>query len=252
LIAFPFRAYFICSFIQIKVFLIRNTHEEYFIFCFFIFEVSFSQAPSVDWMKDYGGTNNEYFRSVIQTQDGGYLIGGYSGSDASGIKTESRKGFNFDYWVLKLDANGVIEWQKDLGGGGTWAFTDLSGEIFTSLTQANDGSYYVCGYSDSPILGDKTEGCYGSDDYWIVKLSSSGAILWDKTLGGSSADRCYAIASTPDGGCVIGGQSASGISGNKTENSRGGWDYWVVKLSTMGVIDWQKRLEVVEQTHYMH
>lgn len=211
-------------------------------FCFFIFEFSFSQVPNIEWMKDYGGSNNEYFRSVIKTLDGGYLIGGYSGSDISGLKTESRKGFNFDYWVLKLDATGVIEWQKDLGGGGTNPFTELSGEVFTSVSQSGDGSYYICGYSDSPILGDKTQACYGSDDYWIVKLSSSGVVLWDKTIGGSSADRCYAISSTPDGGCVIGGQSYSGISGNKTESSRGSWDYWVVKLSASGTIDWQKTL----------
>jgi len=216
------------------------------ILLFFLPFYLFSQAPAIDWIKPYGGTGLDLFRNMIKTQDGGMLIGGRSKSGISGNKTEPLKGYNDDYWVLKLDLNGNIQWQKAVGGGGTWALTDIPGEQFTSASQAIDGSYYLAGSSPSPVIEDKSEPRFGTtidyNDFWIVKLSETGQKLWDRTLGGTDEDRCNAVAATPDGGCVAVGLSYSGLSGNKTESNRGINDYWVVKLSATGSIEWQRTL----------
>lgn len=141
-------------------------------------------------MKKYGGNLGNYFRQLIQTQDGGFSIGGYTNSGISGIKTQPLIGFNYDYWIIKLDNLGNIEWQTDIGGGDTRAFTELIGEGLFGLSQDADGNYYVSGYSDSPVYGNKTEPSYVSKDYWIVKLNNTGQILWDKTIGSSIYNVC--------------------------------------------------------------
>ena len=75
-----------------------------------------------------------------------------------------------------------------------------------------------------------------------MKLSSSGVIEWDKTIGGTDDDNLWSIEQTADGGYILGGYSLSGISGNKTEACLGGYDYWVVKLNATGIIEWQNTI----------
>ena len=82
----------------------------------------------------------------------------------------------------------------------------------------------------------------GSYDYWVVKLDTGGAIQWDNTIGGSGWDELWSVQQTSDGGYILGGGSDSPISGDKTENSQGLKDYWVVKLDTAGVIQWQNTI----------
>ena len=109
--------------------------------------------------------------------------------------------------------------------------------------QTSDGGYLVGGESESGISGDKTESSIGNDDYWLVKLDSTGNILWQNTIGGSSFDGLYSIDQTTDNGYILGGYSISGISGDKTENSIGGsYDYWVLKLDASGNIVWQNTI----------
>lgn len=214
-----------------------------FIIIFLAFTAIQAQAPDLDWVKLYGGDLGEYSRSMVKTQDGGYLIGGWSNSSVSGNKTNPMIGFNYDYWILKIDPLGTIQWQKTIGGGRTWGLGDEVGEILDCIVVARDGSgYYLCGYSDSGVVGMKTEPSYGGFDYWVVKIDLDGNLVWQKTIGGSANDMLFAAASTTDGGCVVGGISYSGISGVKSESSRGVQDYWVIKLDSSGVLEWQKTL----------
>ena len=197
---------------------------------------------TIEWEKTIGGAGIDICTSVIQTTNGGYFVGGYSISNASGDKTEDNIGANdsFDYWVVKLNATGTIEWEKTLGG-------DLVEELH-SIAQTSDGGYILGGHSSSNISGNKTANSKGGSDYWIVKLASNGAIEWQKTIGGSQGDRFVnKIFQTQDGGYVLGGQSysgssASGPDGDKTEPNQGNGDYWILKLSTIGNIEWQKTL----------
>jgi hypothetical protein len=64
---------------------------------------------------------------------------------------------------------------------------------------------------------------------------------WDYRFGGTGNDDLYSLQQTSDGGYILGGRSYSGISGDKTQPSWGGWDYWIVKIDSFGVKQWDKR-----------
>lgn len=193
----------------------------------------FSQSPDIEWQNLVGGSNINLPSSSQQTTDGGFIIGGYSNSNISGDKTENSKGL-YDYWIVKTNSLGLVEWDKTIGG--------LEQDVFTNLKQTQDEGYIVCGYSDSPISGDKTENPIGSADFWIVKITSNGTIEWQNTIGGSDAEQPYSLLPTIDNGYLIAGYSQSGVSGDKSENSRGLQDYWVVKLNSSGTVEWDKTL----------
>src|SRR5690606_37193815 len=95
-----------------------------------------------------------------------------------------------------------------------------------------DGGYILGGSSFSGMTGDKTEASQGLYDYWVIKLDASGNIGWQNTIGGSNLEFLSSLAPTADGGCILGGYSWSGISGDKTENSQGDADFWVAKLTS--------------------
>ncbi|HKR05103.1 MAG TPA: T9SS C-terminal target domain-containing protein [Bacteroidia bacterium] len=176
---------------------------------------------NIQWQNTIGGNNYDKLYSIQQTADGGYILAGYSNSIISGDKTENSIGN--DYWIVKTDSLGIIQWQNTIGGSG-W-------DEPHSIQQTGDGGYILCGYSGSNISGDKTENCTGTWDFWIVKTDALGNIIWQNTIGGNNDDRSYSIRQTADGGYIVGGFSDSNISGDKTENSMGSLDYWIVKLT---------------------
>ncbi|HRB86917.1 MAG TPA: T9SS type A sorting domain-containing protein, partial [Bacteroidia bacterium] len=118
---------------------------------------------------------------------------------------------------------GNLQWQNTIGGD-NW-------DKLKSIQQTTDGSYIFGGYSSSNISGDKTENSQGNYDYWVINIDSIGNILWQNTIGGLYAEALSSIKQTIDGGYIIGGQSVSPISGDKTEDSQGNNDYWVIKLT---------------------
>ncbi|MBK7965374.1 MAG: hypothetical protein IPK10_08855 [Bacteroidetes bacterium] len=139
-----------------------------------------------------------------------------------------------DYWIVKTDSIGNIQWQNTIGGA--------SSEELRSIIQTADGGYLLGGHSLSNISGDKIENSFGDFDYWIVKVDSVGDILWQRTVGGNERDELYSMQQTTDGGHILGGQSMSNFSGNKTENCLGGYDYWIVKVDVQGYIQWQNTI----------
>jgi len=190
---------------------------------------------NIQWDKTIGGNDNDILRDLRQTSDGGYILGGYSYSDQSGEKTENSRGrFSSDYWVVKLDAAGAVQWDKTIGGN-YW-------DLLMALQQTTDGGYILGGESNSDLSGEKTAAGRGDYDYWIVKLNSNGVIEWDKTIGGSARDELYALRQTTDGGYIMGGESYSGVSGEKTGKSKGSSDYWIVKLDSSANIQWDKTI----------
>jgi len=112
--------------------------------------------------------------------------------------------------------------QKTIGGNG--------GDNLQDICLTNDGGIIVGGYSNSGISGEKTKKSRGVYDYWVVKLNKHQKIQWNKTIGGSSLDELTAVQQTSDGGYILGGFSNSKISGEKTQATRGGYDYWIVKI----------------------
>ncbi len=115
--------------------------------------------------------------AIEQTDDKGFIVGGLSNSNLSGDKTEASLG-TYDYWVVKLDSLGNIDWQNTIGGSLT--------DVCSSLRPTIDDGYIVGGSSYSGISGDKTELNVGFSDYWLIKLDNIGNILWQKTIGGWS------------------------------------------------------------------
>ncbi|MBL0281388.1 MAG: T9SS type A sorting domain-containing protein [Bacteroidetes bacterium] len=191
----------------------------------------FCQAPGIEWQNTIGGSNLDQLRTIKITSDGNYIIGGRSFSGISGDKTEAVVGSE-DFWILKLDVLGNIIWQNTIGG--------ITSDVLNTINQTNDGGYIIGGNSSSGISGDKSEASLGMDDYWVVKLDSLGIIQWQNTIGGSGDEYLKVVIQTNDNGYILGGDTDSPISGDKTDINFGLEDYWVIKLDSMGAIEWQK------------
>jgi Secretion system C-terminal sorting domain len=186
------------------------------------------------WDKTYGGTDIDALTSLHQTNDGGYILGGYSSSGIGGDKSEANvdtlSPFTYDYWFIKIDSLGNKQWDKTFGG--------TNNDYPRSLKQTADGGYIVGGYSNSNLSGDKSQNTFGLEDYWVLKLDTAGNKQWDKSYGGTSYDYLYDLHQTSDGGFLMGGLSKSGTTGNKTHASFGNEDFWVVKTDALGNKIW--------------
>ncbi len=185
-------------------------------------------SQTIVWEKCLGGTKAEGFPCVIETHDHKLIVTGYTSSNDGDVQGNHggtcTSDSCFDAWVIKLDESGNILWQHPIGGS--------SEDFLTSIIQNSDQGILLGGYSGSIISGDKTENSLNSRDYWIVMLDTLGNIVWQKTIGGISDDYLTSLMQTSDGGFLLGGESSSNISGDKTENSLGQSDYWIVKLAT--------------------
>ncbi|GAA4299276.1 T9SS type A sorting domain-containing protein [Nibribacter koreensis] len=211
--------------------------------------VKLSSKGKQQWDRTYGGSSYDRLHSLLQTNDGGYLLGGSSVSMVSGDKTEPQRGYceeecASDFWLVKVDASGRKEWDRTMGASG-----GESGESILDMVATQDGGYLLGGASDAARASyDKTSPNYSSSgdrDFWLVKINAMGQILWDRTVGGTGDERFGDLLATADGGFLIGGRSTSGISGDKTEPQRdedeyNSGDYWVVKLSGTGTTLWDK------------
>ncbi len=184
----------------------------------------------IDFVKTIGGSKNEVAKSVVSTEDGGYAILGYVQSNDLDFSAKNDE--SFDYFVIKYSQSDTLEWIKTYGGSG-----DDRGEKIITTT---DGGFAIIGYSESTDL-DVGENA-GDKDFWILKLDSNGNITWKKTMGYLGKDFGTAIIETSDGGFLASGEldvTASGGEGNTSARPlHAGGDYWVIKLSSSGVLEW--------------
>ena len=186
-----------------------------------------AQVPQIEWTKALGGTASEYAQDVVQASDGGYVVVGQTASNNQQVS--GNHGAD-DVWVVKLDTSGNLEWQKCYGGS--------SSEEGNAIRNTSDGGYIIAGAAASSN-GDVSGG-QGSNDFWVLKISSTGAVQWQKCLGGSAFEWAEDIQQTTDGGYIVAGSTYSNngdVSGN-----HGGEDAWVVKLDASGNIQWQRCL----------
>lgn len=131
---------------------------------------AFAQFPVIEWQRCYGGSGADVGQSIYHTADSGYIIAGYSGSTDGEVT--GLRGSQDDYWVVKLDASGTIQWEKTIGG--------TNADLSNAIVQTKDGGYVVSGYSysnDSNVSGN-----HGDTDYWVVKLNDTGAIQWQNYI----------------------------------------------------------------------
>lgn len=191
-----------------------------------------------EWQKTIGGSGQDEVSCIVRTRDGGFVIGGSSSSDKSGEKTDDNFG-GLDYWVMKLDKDGKIVWQKTLGG-------QYNDEL-RSIAIAEDGGFVLGGSSNSPDGGTKTQKNIGQADYWIVKLDKDGNEQWQKTIGGNGDDELNVVHTTADGNYVLGGNSNSESSGDKKSSNQSGTDFWVMKIDkdTQEIL-WQETYNIAK------
>ncbi len=192
-----------------------------------------NEDGDLDWQKSFGGSGSDLLQSIALTNDGGYVLAGVSSSNIGLDKKDNSRGED-DFWVIKLNAKGGEEWQVTVGGNGQ--------EKLHSIQITRDGGYILGGTSSSDKSAEKKENGFGNLDYWVVKLDRLGKIEWQKTYGGKYSDELRSIATTFDGGYILGGYSNSPASGNKTNDNMGVGDYWVIKTDNKGEIQWQKTI----------
>ena len=166
----------------------------------------------IAWQKTYGGTSDEIANSIVQTIDGGYILTGWTMS-FSDVDISKRMP---DFWVLKLNSDGSVVWQKTYGGAGQ--------EFVRTILQTKDDCYLVSGLTTS--FG------AGNGDMWLIKLNSDGTIRWQKAYGGKGDDGANSMQITNDGGCIV--------AGSTTSFGAGSYDVWLLKLNSDGMIEWQK------------
>jgi hypothetical protein len=157
-------------------------------------------------------TINNSAYSIIQTTDGGYAA---AGAILMGHWPE----WSYDFYIVKLNSSGMLEWTRTIGGTGE--------DAAHSIIQTTDGGYAVAGYTSS--FG------AGGNDFYIVKLDGSGTLLWSKTVGGTNDEPYFyrvSIIQTTDGGYVVASSTKSFGAG---EN-----DFYIVKLDGSGTLLWSK------------
>lgn len=195
--------------------------------------VSMNSNNSIDWQKGFGGDSEDYLIKVFELIDGNLLLASSSTSGLNGNKTVPSNGSE-DFWLIKIDDQGNELWQKSYGG--------LGDEYLGDVIELSDGSILMAGSSNSSATGDKTDASKGLIDYWIVKIDANGNVLWDKTYGGAKNDLAESIALDDNGNVFISGKSESQISGDKTEDGYGSYDFWLVKLDSAGDFLWDQTL----------
>jgi hypothetical protein len=164
-------------------------------------------SGDMQWNKTYGGTKYDYAYSVVRTADGGYAMAGCTTS--FGINSA-------DFYLVKTDATGNLQWNK--------TYTGIDDDIARSVVQTADGGYAMAGYTYSfgVIL----------DDFYLVKTNAAGNMQWNKTYGGTNYDQAYSVVQTSDGGYAMAGRTQS--------YGAGWWDLFLVKTDVSGNLQWNK------------
>ncbi|MEE9555020.1 MAG: T9SS type A sorting domain-containing protein [candidate division Zixibacteria bacterium] len=159
------------------------------------------------WTASFGNTNtDEYGRSVEETSDGGFIIGGYGG-----VSQEN------EVILIKTDSLGNFEWQSAFG-----PTPDNRGH---AVCQTSDGGFIVAG--QAWII----RGSFGSYDMYVIKTNAFGGFEWERFIGGESADYALGVCEAPNGDIVATGRTQTF-----------GWDVFLVRLSPSGDSLWARGL----------
>ena len=175
-------------------------------------------SGNVKWQKTFGGSLNDLGCTVRQTPDGGYIVAGQVGSVDGDVT--GNHGMN-DYWLLKLDGQGNLVWQKAIGGS--------LDEYWLTLDLTYDRGFIMAGYGTSSD-GDASN-IIGMSDYWVVKLDSTGTIQWEKNYGGWNIDHATSVHQTRDSGYILSGKSSFNPENNGNYHS-------VLKIDKNGALQW--------------
>lgn len=193
--------------------------------------VKLDNMGKIEWQKTIGGIFYDELRSIEQTNDGGYILGGYSNSPSGGNKTDNCLGVG-DYWIVKLDPKGSIDWQKTLGG-------DKDDQL-NVIHQTYDGGYVLGGNSNSGSNNSKTVSNRRGTDFWVVKLDVDGVMQWQETYDFGKTDILTSMSENDDHTILIGGFAKSETEFSNKKEDEGINDYIALKITEKGEKVWDK------------
>ncbi|WP_241282481.1 T9SS type A sorting domain-containing protein, partial [Chryseobacterium timonianum] len=201
------------------------------------------------WQKTLGTASDEEAKAVIQTTDLGFFIAGNVQNSSKGYGSK-------DVWITRLDKDGKELSQLIIGGksldevekmiptkdgGALLGIYSRSSEVKDSGVRNSESKSSTGSTSTYNLLSaaSKQSSNFGEGDYWIVKLDKNGKVEWEKNFGGKGDDHIRTLALTSNG-YIIGGESRSERSGNKTVGIEEGTDLWLIALNERGDEQWQK------------
>ncbi len=193
--------------------------------------VKLKEDGAIEWQKSFGGRFLDKLESIEPTKDGGYILGGWSNSSTSGNKFEDSFGEG-DFWILKLDKYGEIEWQRTLGG-------EEDDHLYV-IFEAADGRFYVGGNTRSGATGLKQVSNGKGADFWILKLSENGEIVWQETYDIGENDILTSMTENEDGTLLVGGYAKTEKTGLSTADKKGINDYIALKIKDDGEEVWRQ------------
>jgi len=180
--------------------------------------VKVDSAGNMQWNRTYGGANYEEARSLVRTSDGGYAFAGSTSSYGAG---------DHDFWLVKTDSNGNMQWNKTYGTPST--------EAPFSVVQTKDGGYALAG-----IAVTSSAGILPNDDFWLVKTDLNGNMQWSQAYGGTGNDGESSLIQTDDGGYALVGYTYSYGAGQPSSYGTGETNFWLVKTNSSGYMQWSK------------
>jgi Secretion system C-terminal sorting domain len=201
-----------------------------------------SNAQQMSMSKCLGGNGDEIANVIEATSDGGYIIAGSTTSSANGDITQNNHGGK-DFWVVKLNASGNVQWEKNYGG----SLDDVAYDIH----EISIGEWIVVGSScsaDGDVdnhLGEST-----ITDIWIIRINNAGNILWKKSMGSTGADWAVGVEYTGFNEVLI--LANTNEANNDVDEIIGANDYWLIKMNLNGNVQWQNVFGGTENDYAQH
>ncbi|MBW3518756.1 T9SS type A sorting domain-containing protein [Flavobacterium sp. NKUCC04_CG] len=181
------------------------------------------------WQRVFGGSQDDALTQIQELEDGNILIGGSSNSDISGNKTVSANTAS-DFWLLKIDQNATVLWQKSYGEAQT--------NLLTSVLIDKKGNYLLGGYGISKVKGKIKY------QYMGIQINPDGEQLWQKSISSTGIDILRKTVQTRDGGFVFAGTSDGKPNANKAAQ-KGRNDFWIVKVKKESKEEERLKIEAV-------
>ena len=190
--------------------------------------IKLDSLGNIQWENSYGGSLNDGSNDILQANDGGYIFTGYSQSSDGDLTTNY--GWS-DFWVVKMNSSGTIEWSRTYGGSLSEGASSLratpgSGFLLTGYTYSNDSDIT---YNAHSVL---------KMELWILRLDNLGNKLWDKCYGGTNHDWVMDAIPTTDGGFALCCRTDS-WDGDITFTHYS-YDVWLLKLDSLGQKQWSQ------------
>jgi hypothetical protein len=198
--------------------------------------VKLDSLKNIEWNRCYGGSGDDVLRCIFPTPDSGYIVGGFSNSIDGDVSTPLG---SLDFWVLKIDSNGAIQWDKSFGG--------TQDDLLYDMIQCADGGYALIGRTSSRngFVSTRFDTLTWQYDFWLLRLDSIGNFKWEKCYGGNGDDIPRSISETADSGLLISGSTRSNdqlVFGNHGTFCFPEYcdDQWLIKTNAIGNLLWQK------------